>query len=196
MLEGDNKCNEDGVCNWDAGELLATKGSANRNIWTVFDTSTNTDAKYNSTWNNWADYGDEIETLFLETGNEVKDYHNSSSTCKGEDGVEDGTADDLIGLINFVRGQDYFDYNGGCDLTEDRASILADIYHSQLIEVGAPGANTDFSNNQEAIGRSINGYETFRLNNINRKIMQDQMLVCSMLLMQILVKNYGLSYHQ
>ena len=171
VLEGDNKCNEDGVCNWDAGELLATKGSANRNIWTVFDTSTNTDAKYNSTWNNWGpDYSDEIETLFFETGNEVKDYHNSSSTCKGIDGVEDGTADDLIGLINFVRGQDYFDYNGGCDLTEDRASILADIYHSQLIEVGAPGANTDFSNNnQEAYWRSINGYETFRLNNINRK---------------------------
>ena len=27
-------------------------------------------------------------------------------------GVEDGTDDDLDGLINFVRGVDYFDYNG------------------------------------------------------------------------------------
>ena len=57
--------------------------------------------------------------------------------------------DDIKGLIDFVRGKDYFDYNGGV-LDEDRASTLADIYHSQH-EVGPPGANTLFtSNNQEA----------------------------------------------
>ena len=26
----------------------------------------------------------------------------------------------LKGLINFVRGQDYFDYDGDCNLTETR----------------------------------------------------------------------------
>ena len=57
--------------------------------------------------------------------------------------ASDGNADDVRGLINFVRGKDYFDYNGGCNLTEDREHLLADIYHSQLVEVGAPNANID-----------------------------------------------------
>ena len=28
--------------------------------------------------------------------------------------VRDGIEDDVIGLIEFVRGKDYFDYNGNC----------------------------------------------------------------------------------
>ena len=81
----------------------------------------------------------------------------------------DGNIDDQKGLINFLRGKDYFDYNGGCNITEDRGSILADIYHSQLVEVGPPGANTLFtSNNQEAYWRSSKGYAQFKREQNNR----------------------------
>ena len=72
------------------------------------------------------------------------------------DGVADGNIDDIKGLINFVRGEDYFDYRGGCGIYADRnwdfcpedtdindceveSSMLSDIYHSQLVEVGVPG---------------------------------------------------------
>ena len=39
---------------------------------------------------------------------------------------------------------------------------LGDIYHSELIVVGAPSAGTSYTGkNQEAYWRSINGYETW-----------------------------------
>ena len=77
-------------------------------------------------------------------------------------GVETGTNDDLKGLINFVRGQDYFDYNGNCNITEDRAHLLGDIYHSQLVEVGPPDANSGFTDvNQESYWRAKNNYQSF-----------------------------------
>ena len=38
--------------------------------------------------------------------------------------VEEGADDDVEGLINFVRGQDYFDYNGNCNITEDRSPSI------------------------------------------------------------------------
>ena len=47
----------------------------------------------------------EINSLFEETGNIVLDYHNTSSTCKNESGVQDGTIDDQKGIINFLRGK-------------------------------------------------------------------------------------------
>ena len=74
----------------------------------------------------------------------------------------DNIDDDIKGLINFLRGKDYFDY-GGCDNTNNvRASVLGDIYHSQIIEVGPPGANTLFtSKHQEAYWRYINNYDTW-----------------------------------
>ena len=71
--------------------------------------------------------------------------------------------DELKGLINFTRGQDYFDYNGNCNITEVRDHVLGDIYHSQLIEIGPPDGNTDFkNNNEEAYYRSINNYNAFQ----------------------------------
>ena len=77
--------------------------------------------------------------LFDLLGSKVLDYHNAYSQCKDQAGVANGTDDDVKGLINFLRGQDYFDYNGGCDITEKRdwegASVLGDIYHSQIIEI-------------------------------------------------------------
>ena len=106
----------------------------------------------------------------------VRDYHNSASTCgvKNTPDVIDGIDDDVKGLINFVRGVDYFDYNGSegdgeCNITEDRDSLLADIYHSQLVEVGAPNASTNFkNNNSEAYWRVTKGYQNFKLNNQSR----------------------------
>ena len=48
------------------------------------------------------------------------------------------------------------------NITEDRPHLLGDIYHSQLVEVGPPSANTDFINmNQEAYWRSANNYQSF-----------------------------------
>ena len=44
-----------------------------------------------------------------------------------------------------------------------KSSMLADIYHSQLVEVGEPNANTTFTkNNQEAYWRSTQGYAEFK----------------------------------
>ena len=51
---------------------------------------------------------------------DIIDYHKDSNNsdgstnnrrCANASGVIDGTADDLNGLINFIRGQDYFDYD-------------------------------------------------------------------------------------
>ena len=86
----------------------------------------------------------------------------------------DGNKDDITGLINYMKGVDYFDYNGSdgsgkCNITEDRESILADIYHSQLIEVGAPNASTNFKgNNEEAYWRSSKGYQNFKVRHQRR----------------------------
>jgi len=165
IADGMDYCDDNG-CNWDAGNKLANRPgkSESRNIWTALDVGDNPSANYVGNWNNWKEdnYLD-ISLLLERTGNTVLDYHNGSSTCKGEDGVADGNTDDIKGLINFARGKDYFDYDGGCDLTKDRASILADIYHSQLVEVGSPGANTLFtSNNQEAYWRASQGYAQFK----------------------------------
>ena len=159
-VEQDINYSDENGSNWDAGEKLIEKGSAGRNIWTVLE---DTGAGYIGNWNNWIPkHRDQINNLFEFTGNVVEDYHNPSAFCgKGEN----GNLDDISGLINFIRGVDYFDYNAGCDIEEDRGSILADIYHSQLVEVGAPSANTDFqSNNSEAYYRSVGGYGTFKKN--------------------------------
>ena len=158
-------CDENG-CNWDAGKKLAERpgGSETRNIWTALDVDENPTTNYFGNWNNWkSEFYKEINPLFELTGNVVLDYHTATSTCKAEDGVSNGNIDDQKGLINFIRGKDYFDYDGGCKIDEDRGSILADIYHSQLVEVGPPGANTLFtSNNQEAYWRASQGYAQFK----------------------------------
>ena len=76
----------------------------------------------------------------------------------------------LKGLIKFVRGQDYFDYDGDCNLTETRPNPLGDIYHSQLVVVGKPSAETAFvSRNQEAYWRSLKNYSSFAQKHSSRK---------------------------
>ena len=83
---------------------------------------------------------------------------------------EDGTDDDVEGLINFVRGKDYFDYNGDCNIDDDRPHMLGDIYNSQLVEVGIPSANQSFTNiNQEAYWRVKNNYSAFITQEYDRK---------------------------
>ena len=174
--------------NWDAGVVMKERGSDARKIWTPLDSSGNNSANYVGNWNNWNENNyNEINTLFEFTGNLVRDLHNSNTTCSFVDGVADGNIDDIKGLINFVRGEDYFDYRGGCGIYADRnwdfcpegtdindceveSSMLSDIYHSQLVEVGVPGANTSFTaNNQEAYWRTTNGYASFKRDQQSRE---------------------------
>ena len=169
---GENYVDVDGNANWDAAKKLSEKKSANRNIWTVLGDRGSTHY-HTAVWNNWttADANlSAISDLFEELDNEVLDYHNTTSSCKDKGVGEDGTDDDIEGLINFVRGKDYFDYNGDCNITEDRAHMLGDIYNSQLVEVGIPSANQSFTNiNQEAYWRVKNNYSAFITQKHNRK---------------------------
>ena len=125
---------------------------------------------FKTDYNNWVpENSSEINFLFEVLGSTVTDYHNPSSACKAHIG-ETGNADDIKGLINFVRGQDYFDYDGDCDLTETRDNPLGDIYHSELVTVGAPNAETGFTGkSQEAYFRSINNYDTWAASKSNRE---------------------------
>ena len=163
--------------NWDAKDVLPNP--ADRKIWSIIP---NTD--YRTDYNNFVDTNaDEIASIFRIFNFEVQDYHSENGSpdetqrCHGiAQGVEDGNDDDLKGIINFLRGQDYFDYNGDCNLTDARLDgqlnkmYLGDFYHSELLVVGPPSANTSFTNqNQEAYWRSIKGYDVFAKDNENRK---------------------------
>ena len=101
----------------------------------------------------------ELEEVFEILGFSVTDYHKPGSKCGGTA----GNSDDIKGLIKFVRGQDYFTYGAKCSEKGNiRDSVLGDIYHSQIVEVGAPSANTLYtSTNQEAYYRAKNGYRTW-----------------------------------
>ena len=145
--------------NWDAADKVreqALMGENGRKIWTVLPGG----ADYKTNYNNWiAGNKDEINQLFQVLGNTVQDYHKPGSKCGGQT----GNSDDIEGLINFVRGEDYFVYGAECDDKGlIRQSVLGDIYHSQIVEVGAPSANTLYtSTNQEAYFRAKNGYRTW-----------------------------------
>ena len=152
-------------------------------------------ASYVNNWNNFdVDRVSAITSMFSELGYEVPDYHNASSHCSSTAGVENGNSDDILGLINFMRGRDYFDYNGNCKFDEVRDHVMGDVYHSQLIEVGPPDANVDFTNtNEEAYYRSIKGYQAFMTKHSAEKIlfMLDQTAEYYMLLTLKLVKKFG-----
>ena len=89
----------------------------------------------------------------------INDYYTTTtSPCTGED----GTDDEMKGILRFIAGQDFFDYLGGCNKTDLRNHVLGDIYHSQLIEIGPPNGEVKFTDvNQEAYFRSINNYQGF-----------------------------------
>ena len=145
-INPDGSIDENHVDNWSAAEEVPLPGS--RKIWSVIP---GTD--YTSDYNNFRDtYATEIGNVMSLYENGIQDYHRKTDTpggssllrrCANSAGVLDGTDDDLKGLINFVRGTDYFDYDGDCNLTEKRIGpkgeniYLGDIYHSQLLVVGA-----------------------------------------------------------
>ena len=173
--------------NWSAAERMETVKTS-RKIWTALPS-----AKYNVSgnqgWNNWTAGADEskdnsagIATLFGLLNYDVIDYHRQTidtsgsaiqKYCYDETGdstIQDGNADDIKGLINFVRGKDYFNYKKTCSLTGYRDHILGDIYHSQLLQVGPANANTSFTGrNQESFWRASNGYGNYIVDQENRK---------------------------
>ena len=171
----------DDVDNWSASEKMYEQ--TKRKIWTAMPEDT-----YLGDWDNFttteAINVSGIKNLFQLFDYDVLDYHrvtarSDGSTigtrCGGEHengyakaeviegtSVADGIDDDVVGLINFVRGKDFFDYDGDCILTEKRLKMLGDIYHSQLVEVGQPNAFTSFtSTNQESYWRAKNNYQSF-----------------------------------
>lgn len=156
--------------NWSAEDQLPTTNS--RKIWTVLP-----GVDYKTDYNNFVDTNStNIKPFFELYGNKVLDYHSDTSSivgttrCSAITGVEDGTDDDTKGLINFIRGEDYFDYDADCDLGEDKTRRFGDIYHSDMVVVGPPNANTSFVNtNQESYWRSIKGYDAWAQSNSTRK---------------------------
>ena len=162
--------------NWDAKDVLPNP--VDRKIWSVIP---NTD--YKTDYNNFVDTNaDDIVSIFRIFDFEVQDYHSVSNLpddtqrCAGTAGVADGNLDDIRGVINFLRGEDYFDYNADCNLTDARLDdelnkiYLGDFYHSELLAVGPPNANQTFSNEtQEGYWRSNNGYDIFKEDNKDRK---------------------------
>ena len=178
-INGDGSIDTTDKGNWSAAEKMPSPSS--RKIWSVIP---GTD--YKTDYNNFKDSNaTEIGNVFALFGNDILDYHRDTNNsagsslnrrCASSAGVIDGTSDDLSGLVNFIRGSDYFDYDGDCNLTEDRKSAngkkiyLGDIYHSQLIVVGAPSAETGFSStNQESYFRSVNGYGAWAQSLSNRQ---------------------------
>ena len=162
--------------NWSAVDKLPKPGS--RKIWSAIP---GTDYK-KSKYNNWTESNaTSIEDLVTLMGFDIQDYHRKSNNtdgstnnkrCANASGVADGTDDDLKGLINFIRGTDYFDYDADCNLTEERPDPMGDVYHSQLVTVGPPAAETAFtSKNQESYWRSTKGYDAWAETQRGRKPM-------------------------
>ena len=167
------KLNSKGVATkveWEARKVMPVPKS--RKIWTQLDSKADyVKQKYNNvvTANR-----DKLYNMFVLYGSSIQDYHSQTpvvagtvgtSRCKKVSTVQDGIDDDTDGLINFLRGQDYFDYDGDCNLTETRKdssgnnAYLGDIYHSEMIVVGAPNAETSFtSDREEAYFRNLKGY--------------------------------------
>ena len=156
--------------NWSAAQKLPTPNK--RKIWSVIPGTDYTTNYNNFTAANWS----QVNTLFQQTNNEVANYHSvtdnpvNTRRCASTSGVANGTDDDVKGLINFIRGEDYFDYDADCNLTETRPNPLGDIYHSELVVVAAPNAETAFSgSNQEAYWRSIKGYDAWAASKSTRE---------------------------
>ena len=176
-IDGNGNIDENDPGNWSFVDNLPAP--ENRNMWTVL--VNNFPSYEEQQYNNFKkDNSVEIGQLFNLTGNMIGDYHRVTdiggsdrlSRCKEQPGVQDGVADDIKGLIDFTRGTDYFDYEGDCDLTKTRPDPFGEIYHSELIVVGNPNAETSFTSiNQEAYWRNFNNYEAFKLQHENRERM-------------------------
>ena len=170
---------------WNAAKQM--KNPDSRKIWTALP-----GADYTSDWNNFnVNNVTEIRGLFEKTGNQIQEYHSKLSVtdgkenllrCKNNSLVRDGTNNDEDkGLINFIRGKDYFDYDGDCNLDEYRTrevkaksgelkAYMADVYNSQLVTVGVPSARrSSEKTNEEAFFRASNNYSAWAANNTPRR---------------------------
>ena len=170
--------------NWSAAERTHTIRES-RKIWTALGTGADYIQTDTTAWNNWTtDNATAISDLFGELGNEVVDFHRRTTDGSGstvqrycwdttsDTSILDGNTDDISGLINFVRGKDYYNYEDptACDLDKWRSHIIGDIYHSQIVQVGPPNANTAFlGRNQEAFFRASNNYGHFIRDHENRE---------------------------
>ena len=184
----DSDGNIDSSDTWSAADLMPNPDA--RKIWTIIDADYKSGGNKNN--NFVAANLSDITGLFERLGNEVAGYHSENSNndppnttrCSGSSGdgssdIENGNDDDIKGLINFIRGEDYFDYDSDCNLTEVRANpitcnfekcILGDIYHSEMVVVDKPNAETAFVGaNQEAYWRSIKGYKAWAKSKENRE---------------------------
>lgn len=164
------------VIEWQADQVLPNPDA--RKIWSVVPgTDYTTDLNNIVTTNR-----DQIGNMFSKFGGTIQDYHSQTPSVPGTIGtsrcknaklfgpttsVEDGINDDTEGVITFLRGYDYFDYNGNCDVKEIRKdqvtgekAYLGDIYHSEMIVVGKPNAETNFSSDkEEAYWRALKKYD-------------------------------------
>ena len=169
-LTEDGKIDVNAKPNWEASKLMLDPD--NRKLWSEIP-----GASYQGNYNNFNDSNSlQINTLFELTGNKVADYHSQTAgqlntqRCKSASGVMDGNSDDVKGLINFIRGTDYFDYDADCDLFEKRENPLADIYHSEMVVVGAPSeATPSTSKNTDAYFKTLKNYNAFAKANSSRK---------------------------
>ncbi len=132
---------------WDAGDVLNDVAAADRQIWTV---GNGIDA---------SDINNFVDTAFSELRPSLEENVGTS--------YED---EELMDLINFVRGEDvYNEYPSGVDddgetLIAGERWKLADVYHSRASVVGPPKAyaSDEVNENSDAYYRYQNGYNSFR----------------------------------
>ena len=168
-ISKDGEIDENDSGNWDASQMMPEPYA--RKIWGIIP-----GADYKTDYNNFTESNSLlINSQFELFGNRVGDYHSDTPKVSGVTGntrcsslgdssstIADGIDDDIKGLISFSRGEDYFDYDGDCNLNETRKAYLGDVYHSEMVVVGAPSADTTYySTTQEAYWRSIKGYDTW-----------------------------------
>ena len=128
-----------GAEQWDAADKLNSKAASSRKIWTSGISSTGT--------NNFKTSNrDELKALMFPS--------------------QSPTNTEVDNLINFIRGIDTYDQDNDNNKTES-IHKLADIYHSELIVVGAPEASTADTGNSnfnktDAYYRYQNNYDNFK----------------------------------
>jgi len=129
-----------GAVQWDAADKLNSKSASSRKIWTTGISTTGTD-------NFTTTYRDDLKALLFPS--------------------QSPTDTEVENLINFIRGVDTYDQDADSNTTES-IHKLADIYHSELIVVGAPdslsSANDGSANydKKDAYYRSKNNYNNFK----------------------------------
>ena len=165
---------------WSANNVIPDPDS--RKIWTALDGDTS--------MNNFNDGNvGKIRNLFTLQGNIIQEYHRKTvgnypaNLVRCSNFGKDGTIDDEDkGIINFVRGEDYFNYMNDCKTLKSKRmkpkkddpknfekGYLADIYNSSLLVVGPPNASMESSTSlTEAFFRKSKAYGNFKNTNSNR----------------------------